>query len=385
MLLPSTTHRDDLLEAGTLLRKRDYFTAPNGRFEVGESLSAAAARQAGHTLAHIVDYGFIDIVDASIRAAESRAMTVVWEVNEKVTNLATTQRERIYFRSMASSYEREAVIARQAWVHSKSRIQAMKAQIRALQRDVDVLQRQRIRDEDKLTNHIQHEHDSGNGDDSHDSRTGGRRQAPTTRECAYSDFLKCQPLNFKGTKGVGNALTWWNSYVKIVSHEVAYRMTWKALKKMMTDKYCPRGEIKKLKIELWYLKVKGTDVLSYNQCFQELALMCSRMFLEESDEIEKYDAIEFATELMDQKIRTFADCQAENKRKIDDNSRNNQNQLSKGKMWQGPTLLGLGNRKCMEDLNLCALNATTITMGSVLPSAPTARGLAIWPMTVGVC
>ncbi|GKD08856.1 hypothetical protein Tco_1188541 [Tanacetum coccineum] len=47
------------------------------------------------------------------------------------------------------------------------------------------------------------------------------------------------------------------------------------------------------------------------------------------------------------------------------------NSLSKGKMWQGPTLLGLGRRKCMEDLNLCALNATTITMGSVLLSATT--------------
>ncbi|GJR49091.1 hypothetical protein Tco_1317194 [Tanacetum coccineum] len=60
---------------------------------------------------------------------------------------------------MASSYEREAVIARQAWSHSKSRIQAMEAQIRALQRDVDVLSRQMIRDEDRLTAHIQHEHD----------------------------------------------------------------------------------------------------------------------------------------------------------------------------------------------------------------------------------
>ncbi|GJS35480.1 hypothetical protein Tco_0533862, partial [Tanacetum coccineum] len=64
----------------------------------------------------------------------------------------------------------------------------------------------------------------------------------------------------------------------------------------------------------------GTDVESYSQCFQELALMFSRMFPEESDKVEKYvgglpdmihrsvmaskpktmqDAIEFATELMD--------------------------------------------------------------------------------------
>ncbi|GJW62772.1 hypothetical protein Tco_0112107 [Tanacetum coccineum] len=93
----------------------------------------------------------------------------------------------------------------------------------------------------------------------------------------------------------------------------------------MTDKYCPRGEIKKLEVELWNLKVNGIDVISYNQRFQELALMCARMFPEESDKIEKYvdglpdmihesvmaskpktmqDAIEFATELMDN--RKFA-------------------------------------------------------------------------------
>ncbi|GJS75971.1 hypothetical protein Tco_0725852 [Tanacetum coccineum] len=38
------------------------------------------------------------------------------------------------------------------------------------------------------------------------------------------------------------------------------------------------------------------------------------------------DSIEFANGLMDQKIRTFADRQAKNKRKLDDNSRNNQTQ-----------------------------------------------------------
>ncbi|GJQ92385.1 hypothetical protein Tco_0003524 [Tanacetum coccineum] len=107
----------------------------------------------------------------------------------------------------------------------------MEAQISALQRDVNVLQRQRITDGNRLTSHIQHEHDRfkelictketgpqdgptdagsscySNGDDSHDSRTGGRRQVPTTRECTYSDFLKCQPLNFKGTEGVVGVTT----------------------------------------------------------------------------------------------------------------------------------------------------------------------------------
>ncbi|GKD23832.1 hypothetical protein Tco_1225535, partial [Tanacetum coccineum] len=43
---------------------------------------------------------------------------------------------------------------------------------------------------------------SRNGEDSHDSGTGVKRQAPPARECTYPDFMKCKPLYFKGTKGV---------------------------------------------------------------------------------------------------------------------------------------------------------------------------------------
>ncbi|GJV69284.1 retrovirus-related pol polyprotein from transposon 17.6 [Tanacetum coccineum] len=189
---------------------------------------------------------------------------------------------------------------------------------------------------------------SGNGDDSHDSRSG-RRTERATRECTYSDFLKCQPLNFKGTER-------FNSHVKNVGHDAAYGMSWKALKKMMTDKYCPRSEIKKLEIKIWNLKVKGTDVVSYTQHFQELALMYGRMFPEESDEVEKYvsrlpdmiqgsvmaskpktmqDAIEVANDLMDQKICTFAERQAENKRKLDNDNQAQQQPPKKQNVARG--------------------------------------------------
>nr|GEU70424.1 putative reverse transcriptase domain-containing protein [Tanacetum cinerariifolium] len=91
-----------------------------------------------------------------------------------------------------------------------------------------------------------------------------RRQAHPARECTYQDFMKCKPLYFKGTERVVEltrcALTWWNSHVKTVGPDVAYAMTWTSMKKKMTDKYYPRGEIKKLKVELWNLKVKGIDV-----------------------------------------------------------------------------------------------------------------------------
>ncbi|GKA37225.1 hypothetical protein Tco_0723790 [Tanacetum coccineum] len=121
------------------------------------------------------------------------------------------------------------------------------------------------------------------GDGSHNSDTGIRGNVCTPRECTYKDFLNYKPLSFKGTEGVvvlsqwfekmesvfhisncamenqfkfatftflRNALTWWNSHMKTVTQDVAYAMDWKALKKMMTVKYCLRGEIKKLEIEL---------------------------------------------------------------------------------------------------------------------------------------
>ncbi|GKA85842.1 putative reverse transcriptase domain-containing protein [Tanacetum coccineum] len=143
-----------------------------------------------------------------------------------------------------------------------------------------------------------------------------------------------------------------NSGTGTVSHDAAYGMPWKTLMKMIIDKYCPRNEIKKLEIEIWDLKVKGTNLTSYTQHFQELALLCGRMFPEESDNIEKYvdglpgmiygsvvaskpkkmqDAVEIATELMDKKIHTLAERQTESKRKFEDTSRNTQNQQQQNK------------------------------------------------------
>ncbi|GJY45435.1 hypothetical protein Tco_0434498 [Tanacetum coccineum] len=116
---------------------------------------------------------------------------------------------------------------------------------------------------------------SRNGNDSHNSGTSGRRIERTARECTYTDFLKCQPLNFKGTEGNAGL----SQYGTLMSRQLV----------MM-----PRTD----------LKVKGTDLTSYTQRFQELALLCGRMFPEESDKIEN----------------TLAERQAENKRKLDNNN-----------------------------------------------------------------
>ncbi|GKD73522.1 hypothetical protein Tco_1331804, partial [Tanacetum coccineum] len=43
--------------------------------------------------------------------------------------------------------------------------------------------------------------ENGNGGNGNPNENG-RGDRPVARECAYHDFMKCQPLNFKGTEGV---------------------------------------------------------------------------------------------------------------------------------------------------------------------------------------
>ncbi|GJY71459.1 putative reverse transcriptase domain-containing protein [Tanacetum coccineum] len=77
---------------------------------------------------------------------------------------------------------------------------------------------------------------------------------------------------------------------QVVGLDVAYAMPWKTFSNMMTAKYYPRSEFKKLEHEIWNLKVKGTELARYTQCFQELALLCGRMFPAESEKVEKNPA-----------------------------------------------------------------------------------------------
>ncbi|GKD27730.1 hypothetical protein Tco_1233944 [Tanacetum coccineum] len=72
LLLPSADHRSDIPETDMLSRKRLCLIAPTSRFEVGESSTAAAARQTGHTLARRVDYGFLNTLDGSIRVSKGQ-------------------------------------------------------------------------------------------------------------------------------------------------------------------------------------------------------------------------------------------------------------------------------------------------------------------------
>nr|GEX09852.1 reverse transcriptase domain-containing protein [Tanacetum cinerariifolium] len=60
-----------------------------------------------------------------------------------------------------------------------------------------------------------------------------------------------------------------------------------AREKLMTEVYCLRNEIQKMETELRNLTVKGNDMTSYTQRFQELILLCTRMVPDEEDRVER--------------------------------------------------------------------------------------------------
>nr|GEU49496.1 reverse transcriptase domain-containing protein [Tanacetum cinerariifolium] len=126
------------------------------------------------------------------------------------------------------------------------------------------------------------------------------RETRTTRKCTYKEFMNCQPFYFNGTEGaVGliywfkrtelvfsrsnctedckvkfaigtlaeDALSWWNSYVKHIGIEQADKIDWTELKRLLTNKYCPRTEVKKMEDEFYNLVVKGNNLKTYARRF----------------------------------------------------------------------------------------------------------------------
>nr|GEW36156.1 putative reverse transcriptase domain-containing protein [Tanacetum cinerariifolium] len=168
----------------------------------------------------------------------------------------TLFRDRPDHHRTAMLMDREAMYAREAWAYYVDRSSAIAAHVRTLETQI-LEARNPEPQEGPAEAGSRDANRSRNGDNNNDSGTGGRRQMTTPRECTYTDFLKCQPMSFQGTKGVvgltrwlekmecifqisnctvvcqikfasctlqGSALTWWNSYMRAVGQDVAYAM-----------------------------------------------------------------------------------------------------------------------------------------------------------------
>ncbi|GKB42178.1 reverse transcriptase domain-containing protein [Tanacetum coccineum] len=142
------------------------------------------------------------------------------------------------------------------------------------------------------------------------NRNIGPRETPVAKRGNYKEFISCQPYYFNGTEGAvdlirwfertvsvfshsncakenkvtfatgtltDDALSWWNAYAQPIRIEQANKITWTELKRLLTNKYCPRTEIKKMEDEFYNLVVKGNDLKTYIRRFQELAALCPNM------------------------------------------------------------------------------------------------------------
>ncbi|GJZ85635.1 hypothetical protein Tco_0650974 [Tanacetum coccineum] len=161
LLFPSTSHRTDVPEAEMPPRKRACFTTPAPGFEIGESSTAGAARRPGPTPE-------ADAWDEIVEAMMEIAPTTLEEVDQRVTELDTTVRQRTkefqvrfeeayddraylrgrvntlfrdrpYHCHTALALNREAIYACIAWTGSEERSAAIEAHVRTLEPQVATL------------------------------------------------------------------------------------------------------------------------------------------------------------------------------------------------------------------------------------------------------
>nr|GEU77936.1 hypothetical protein [Tanacetum cinerariifolium] len=334
---PNSPTHIEIPDSCLLLRKRLRFASPTPSQEVGKSSAAGTARvdvAPGRPMSKDLDYGITDIwdelettvmygimKDAQDDRSQLRGRVNLLYRDRHVHHRLAVMIERERLGWLAADRRRQGVIKELLAADYKREVQLTKAlsllsimgysQLAGYIDLLFCLATQYRSFVQGVTAALAARDANRNGDESHTSGSG--RPVQVAHECTYPDFLKCQPLNFKGTKGVVG--------------------------------------------------------LTYSQSFQELALMYDRMFQEEIDKLERYvdglpdkihgsvmatkpktiqDAIEFATELMNKKINTWAERQADNKRKSNDTTRNNHQQPNKRQNTGRAYAIGNGDRRAYE-------------------------------------
>ncbi|GJU22499.1 reverse transcriptase domain-containing protein [Tanacetum coccineum] len=248
----------------------------------------------------------------------------------------------------------------------------------------------------------------------------------------YTEFISCQPFYFNGTEGAvslirwfertesvfsrsrrakenkvtfatgtltDDALSWWNAYAQPMGVEQANQITWTELKRLLTNKYCPRTEIRKMEEELYNLTVKGNDLKPYVRRFQELTILCPNMVPNTEKLLEAFieglprsiegnvtaskpqtleEAINIAQRLMDQVTKhTPMQVSSDNKRKFDDRRTFNNNSRSNNNYRNTNTNNCYNNHQLQQNRRQEAVRAYTVT-----PSGNNSQGLHVEPAKI---
>nr|GEY90122.1 putative reverse transcriptase domain-containing protein [Tanacetum cinerariifolium] len=378
----STSRKAEIPKADTPSRKRLLLTAPRPGFEVGESSAAAAARQPGLTMARSVDCSFVKNMETRFLETERRMINALEMVNMRKDRAAMRAKIEV-LRKERLTYEQEMLetsARRHEWQRQNAddlvvqhimRTQALEAGAR-----IDTLEdtaSRRYRSFVLVSHH----------------RTTRSTQVPpvtlaptattiTVTEAQLQALIDrgvatvmAEAEASRGTKGVvrltqwfekmesvfnisnctvacqvkyasctlqGVALTWWNSHVKTVTLEVAQALPWKTLKNMMTDK------VKK------YIDGLPNTIHDSVKATRPKTM---------------HEAIGFATELMDKRIRDVV----ENKQKFEGTSGNNQNQPQQNKRQNSSRAYTGGNNNAQARVyvvGIAGANPNNIVAGTFL-------------------
>nr|GEW73987.1 hypothetical protein [Tanacetum cinerariifolium] len=227
--------------------------------------------------------------------------------------------------------------------------------------------------------------------------TGVRGAGPTVPKltgCTYATFIKCDPLPFNGTEGAidlcqwfkklesvfqiseckekdrvkfamatlrGRALTRWNGRTKAMGIEAANNTPWSEVRKWMTEEFCPRSVIQRIKQELYNLRMKGMDIDAYTNRFHELALLCPKMVEPEAVKVEQYLRVRLAYQLARQLIQDKADEATKGEKRKGEGDRgshgnnrcehNRRQNQKRGNAWAMTNVLPNNNETCQKCKN----------------------------------
>nr|GFB14053.1 hypothetical protein [Tanacetum cinerariifolium] len=178
--------------ADTPPRNRPLLATPRPRCEVGESF-AAATRWTGPTIGHGVNYSYME---TRLRDTERRMMVALELVNLRALEAGarddtledTGGIDLLFFIFLLAIQ----IMARTRRGQTPPPTNPNNMTPEAVQNMID----------QELLWHY------GGRDGSHSSHTENPRNMHTARPCYYADFMKCHPLNFKGTKGAVGLTCW---------------------------------------------------------------------------------------------------------------------------------------------------------------------------------
>nr|GEY91460.1 hypothetical protein [Tanacetum cinerariifolium] len=339
--------RDDIREEDMPPQRRFALTGPPpGPGHDTQTIARAADRAE--------DVGYV----RDLQAFERRMMTSIEEVNLRVSYQAQVRRQEsanFYTQLLdAQTYRRDI----------RLEIDVVRGQRTAYETELTMPVTRKGTNDAMTSESIQamidraiQRNSTHTQDDASQSSGGGlRRPMQPARVCSYTDFMKCQPLNFKGTEGVVGL------YQLLKKIESVFHISGCAIDNQVKFATCT---------------LLGAARTWWNgHRIQELALMCIKFFDDETEKVNKYisglldnihgnvmsarpktldETIELANDLMDQKLCTYAERQNESKRKANDSPRNNQQQPHKkqnvARAYTAPTSVNTNNNNNNNNKN----------------------------------